>query len=34
MPAVFLAEGFVASFYSNEGNEPPHVHARKGGGEA
>ena len=34
MPTVFRAEGFEGSFYSNEGNEPPHVHVRKGGGEA
>jgi len=34
MPVVFRKHGYVASFYSNEGNEPIHVHVRKGGGEA
>jgi hypothetical protein len=34
MPVVFREEGYVASFYSNEGHEPVHVHIRKGGGEA
>ena len=34
MPEVFREHGWVASFYSNEGNEPVHVHIRKGGGEA
>ena len=34
MPEVFRERGWVACFYSNEGAEPPHVHIRKGGGEA
>ena len=34
MPEVFRERGWIASFYSNEGNEPVHVHVRKGGGEA
>jgi len=34
VPTVFREAGFVASFYSNEGQEPVHVHMRKGGGEA
>ncbi len=34
MPELFRAEGFVFFFYSNEGREPMHVHARRGGGFA
>ena len=34
MPEVFRIEGYVFSFYSNEGNEPIHVHVRKAGGFA
>lgn len=34
MPEVFRTEGFVFFFYSNEGNEPLHVHVRKAGGFA
>jgi hypothetical protein len=34
MPEVFRKEGFVCFFYSNEGNEPVHVHIRKAGGFA
>ena len=34
MPQIFREKGWVASFYSNERNEPVHVHLRKGGGEA
>jgi len=34
MPEVFRTEGFVFSFYSNEGDEPLHVHVRKAGGFA
>lgn len=34
MPQVFREDGWVASFYSNEGTEPIHVHMRKGAGEA
>ena len=29
MPEVFRTEGYVFSFYSNEGNEPLHIHVRK-----
>jgi hypothetical protein len=31
MPPI---RGFRFFFYSNEGNEPPHVHVAKGGGNA
>lgn len=31
---MFREQGWVASFFSNEGAEPPHLHIRKGGGEA
>ncbi len=34
MPEVFRERGWAVCFYSNEGTEPPHVHIRKGGGEA
>jgi hypothetical protein len=34
MPEVFRTEGYVFSFYSNEGNEPLHVHVRRAGGFA
>lgn len=34
MPELFRERGWVASFYSNERNEPVHIHLRKGGGEA
>lgn len=34
MPEIFRIEGYVFSFYSNEGNEPVHVHVRKAGGFA
>ena len=34
MPEVFRKEGFVFFFYSNESNEPIHVHVRKAGGYA
>lgn len=34
MPEVFRKEGFVFFFYSNEENEPVHVHVRKAGGFA
>lgn len=33
MPTVLLVRGWRVFFYSDEGNEPPHVHARKGGAE-
>jgi hypothetical protein len=31
---VYREHGYVFRFYSNEGNEPPHVHVRKGGSES
>ena len=34
MPEVFRTEGFVFFFYSNEGNEPMHIHVRRAGGSA
>ena len=34
MPEIFRAFGFVFFFYSNEGQEPMHVHVRKAGGFA
>jgi len=34
MPEVFRKYGFVFFFYSNEGQEPIHVHVRKAGGFA
>jgi hypothetical protein len=34
MPEVFRQLGFVFFFYSNESNEPMHVHVRKAGGFA
>jgi len=34
MPEVFRKFGFVFFFYSNEGQEPIHVHVRKAGGFA
>lgn len=30
MPTVFVEDGFRFFFYSNEGNEPRHVHVGKG----
>lgn len=30
MPTILYVRGWRVFFYSNEGNEPPHVHARKG----
>ena len=33
MPTILLVKGWRVFFYSNEGNEPMHVHARKGGAE-
>ena len=30
MPTIYRFEGFRFFFYSNEGNEPPHVHVAKG----
>ena len=34
MPEVFRIDGFVFFFYSNEGQEPVHIHVRKAGGFA
>jgi len=34
MPEIFRKLGFVFFFYSNEGQEPIHVHVRKAGGFA
>ena len=34
MPEVFRKFGFVFFFYSNEGQEPIHIHVRKAGGFA
>ena len=34
MPTLLRLEGFRFFFYSREGDEPPHVHVEKGGGEA
>jgi hypothetical protein len=34
MPTVLVAEGFRFYFFSNEREEPPHVHVRKGDGVA
>lgn len=34
MPVVLRHLGFVFFFYSNEGNEPSHIHVRKSGGYA
>lgn len=34
MPVVLLINGYKFKFYSNEDDEPPHVHIIKGGGQA
>ncbi len=34
MPEVFRCEGYVFFFYSNEGQEPIHLHVRRAGGSA
>jgi hypothetical protein len=34
MPKVLEINGFIFFFYSQEGNEPHHIHIRKGGAEA
>jgi hypothetical protein len=31
MPTVLRLSGFRFFFYSEEGNEPPHIHVEKGG---
>jgi len=33
MPTVLRINGWRLFFYSNEGHEPPHIHAEKGGAE-
>ena len=33
MPTILIVRGWRFFFYSNEGNEPMHVHARKGEAE-
>lgn len=33
-PKPLLEDGYSFHFYSNENNEPPHVHVSKGGGRA
>jgi len=34
MPVVLLINGYKFKFYSNENDEPPHIHVTKGGGKA
>lgn len=34
MPTILIKNGFRFFFYSNEGNEPPHIHVIGKGGEA
>ena len=34
MPTIFEQDGFKFRFYSNENDEPPHVHVTKGEGNA
>jgi len=34
LPTLLRVEGFRFYFFSNEGNEPPHVHVSKGDGVA
>lgn len=33
MPTIFRKDGFRFYFYSNENDEPPHVHIQKGDAE-
>jgi hypothetical protein len=33
MPTILLVRGWRVFFYANEGNEPIHVHAKKGDAE-
>ena len=33
MPTILRMNGWRLFFYSNEGHEPPHIHAEKGGAE-
>jgi len=32
MPTILRKQGFRFFFYSNEGNEPPHIHVEKADG--
>lgn len=34
MPTVLRVDGYRFFFFSNEGNEPPHIHVQKGDGAA
>ncbi len=34
MPTVLIVDGYRFFFYSNEGNEPKHIHVEKGDGTA
>lgn len=34
MPTVHNEDGYRFFFYSNEGNEPPHIHVERGDGSA
>jgi len=34
MPTILRQDGFRFLFYTNEGNEPPHIHVIGRGGEA
>jgi hypothetical protein len=34
VPTLLIVEGFRFWFYSNEGQEPPHVHVSRGGAAA
>jgi len=34
MPTLLVVEGYRFFFFSNERDEPPHVHVRRGGGLA
>jgi len=34
VPTVLRAEGYRFFFFSNEGNEPPHIHVERGDGYA
>ena len=34
MPTILEIDGFKFLFYSDEGNEPCHIHVKKGGGNA
>ena len=34
MPTILRIDGFRLLFYSNEGNEPCHIHVKKGNGNA